>query len=364
MTTSPCLRVSVVDFCYALAAKMRAAAILGPGSSTRDLKKFQSDSQVEWLVGLPAERVGLDTILVFGGDGTVHRHLGALVRLGLPVLVVPAGSGNDFARALSLFEVRDSLEAWRRFVAGGNNARVVDLGMITPLADPAETLAKAAISDDTEAARLKARPDTNQPQADRPRSGSHPPLHQATQHGKPVYFACVAGVGLDGEISRRANALPRWLRSRGGYALSLPPALLAFQPFSITLSVAQPGHAEFVPRGQQSVMAAVFANTPVYGGGMRVAPRALMDDALLDICIIRDMAKLKLLSVFPSVYLGRHLSLREVEYFAAPGARIETDRPVDVYADGEYVCPTPVELGVAHDALTVIVPARKDNQEF
>jgi diacylglycerol kinase (ATP) len=316
------------------------------------------------LVGLPAERVGLDTILVFGGDGTVHRHLGALVRLGLPVLVVPAGSGNDFARALSLFEVRDSLEAWRRFVAGGNNARVVDLGMITPLAVSPETLAKAAISDDTEAARLKARPDTNQPQADRPRSGSHPPLHQATQHGKPVYFACVAGVGLDGEISRRANALPRWLRSRGGYALSLPPALLAFQPFSITLSVAQPGHAEFVPRGQQSVMAAVFANTPVYGGGMRVAPRALMDDALLDICIIRDMAKLKLLSVFPSVYLGRHLSLREVEYFAAPGARIETDRPVDVYADGEYVCPTPVELGVGHDALTVIVPARKDNQEF
>jgi len=89
-----------------------------------------------------------------------------------------------------------------------------------------------------------------------------------------------------------------------------------------------------------------------------------MDDALLDICIIRDMAKLKLLRVFPSVYLGRHLNLREVEYFAAPGARIETDRPMDVYADGEYVCPTPVELGVAHDALTVIVPARKDNQEF
>jgi diacylglycerol kinase family enzyme len=370
----------VVDFCYALAAKMRAAAILGPGSSTRDLKPFQSDSQVEWLVGLPAEREGLNAILVFGGDGTVHRHLGALVRLGLPVLVVPAGSGNDFARALSLFEVRDSLEAWRRFVAGGNNARVVDLGMITPLAVSAETLAKAAISDDAEAARLKARPDTNQPQADRSRSPNHPgsesaadaasggrgrpPLHQATQHGKPVYFACVAGVGLDGEISRRANALPRWLRAHGGYALSLPPALLAFQPFSITLSVAQPGHAEFLPRSQQPVMAVVFANTPVYGGGMRVAPRALMDDALLDICIIRDIAKLKLLSVFPSVYLGRHLSLREVEYFDAPGARIETDRPMDVYADGEYVCPTPVQLGVAHDALTVIVPARKDNQEF
>jgi diacylglycerol kinase (ATP) len=326
----------MVNFCYALAAKMRAAAILGLGSSTRDLKLFQADPQVKWLVGLPAEREGLDAILVFGGDGTVHRHLGALVRLGLPVLVVPAGSGNDFARALSLFEVPDSLEAWRRFVAGSNNMQVVDLGLITPLVRSAETAAKAA----TTPSGVRAYPQVSQVLTN------------------PVYFACVAGVGLDGEISRRANALPRWLRAHGGYALSLPPALLAFEPFSVTLSVAQPDHVELLAHSQQPVMAAVFANTPVYGGGMRVAPRARMDDALLDICIIREMAKLKLLSVFPSVYLGRHLNLREVEYFAAPGARIETDRPMDVYADGEYVCATPVEFGVAHDALTVIVPAK------
>ena len=133
---------------------------------------------------------------VFGGDGTVHRHLGALVRLGVPVLVVPIGSGNDFARALELRRVRDSLEAWRKFGSSCGNVRTVDLGVITPVG-----------------------------------------AGQTRSHGTVHYFSCAAGVGLDGEIARRANALPRWLRGHGGYALSLAPALLRFRPFALKLSV-------------------------------------------------------------------------------------------------------------------------------
>src|SRR5271165_2787486 len=112
---------------------MRAAVILGLGCSARDLKPFQADSAVEWRMGMPAASDQVDAILLFGGDGTIHRHLGQLVRLGLPVLVVPAGSGNDFARALGLRRVRDSLSAWRKFCAGAANMRTIDLGVITPL---------------------------------------------------------------------------------------------------------------------------------------------------------------------------------------------------------------------------------------
>src|SRR5512132_3722468 len=100
---------------------MRAAAILGLGASTNDLTAFRQATPVEWVIGLPAESKDLDAILVFGGDGTMHHHLGALVKLKLPVLVVPAGSGNDFARAIGLFKVRDSMAAWQRFVASGKN---------------------------------------------------------------------------------------------------------------------------------------------------------------------------------------------------------------------------------------------------
>ena len=108
------------------------------------------------------------------------------------------------------------------------------------------------------------------------------------------------------------------------------------------------------PRLDQRVVAAVFANTPVYGGGMRIAPKAQLDDGRLDVCLIRDISKLKLLSAFPTVYFGRHLGIREVDYFFVACARVETDRPLDVYADGEHVGTTPVEIGVAPSALRVI----------
>ena len=305
---------------------MRAAAILGLGSSTRDLAPFQQGSDADWSIGLPADSGGLDVVLIFGGDGTLHRHLAALVRLALPVLVVPAGSGNDFARALGLFRERDSLAAWQRFTAGETNVRTVDLGVITPLRTPAN-------------------------------AGEAVPGETASSEKLSVYFSCAAGAGLDGEIARRANSLPRWLRAHGGYALSLPGALLGFRPFRLRLCTSPDCAAdEFLPRSEQPAVAAVFANTPVYGGGMRIAPEAKMDDGQLDVCVIRDISKLKLLGVFPSVYFGRHVGIREVEYFPVPRARVETDRPMDVYADGEYICSTPIEVGVARGALRVVVP--------
>jgi diacylglycerol kinase (ATP) len=334
---------------------MRAAAILGLGSSTRDLKPFQHDPQVEWIMGLPADREGIDAILVFGGDGTVHRHLGALVKLGLPVLVVPAGSGNDFARALGLLSVRDSVAAWRRFAGGAGNVRVVDLGVITPIAAPASYQGTPSGVPQQDLSRPRLQPLSSPDHVARA-AVLFNSLDRTEASGRPVYFSCAAGVGLDGEIARRANSLPRWLRAHGGYALSLPAALLRFRPFDLKLSVVQGQPAEFCLRTQQPVIAAIFANTPVYGGGMKVAPKAKMDDGLLDVCVIRDISKLKLLSVFPSVYLGKHLGISEVDYFPADSVRVETDRLLDVYADGEYVCPTPVEIGVAKSALRVIIP--------
>ena len=282
----------------------------------RDLKPFQDVPHTQWEIGLPASAEGLDAILIFGGDGTVHRHLVALVRLGLPVLVVPAGSGNDFARALGLRRMRDSLDAWRKMASGGANLRTVDLGVITPIGVAGEV----------------------------------------RTDGSGRYFSCAAGVGLDGEIARTANTLPRWLRGHGGYALSLVPALLGFRSFGLRLGV-QPAGApgELVPQMERTTLAAVFANAQVYGGGMRIAPKAKMDDGQLDVCLIHDIHKLKLVGVFPSVYFGRHLSVREVEYFTTGRVHVETDRPLDVYADGEYVCRTPVELSIASGALRVIV---------
>ena len=89
---------------------------------------------------------------------------------------------------------------------------------------------------------------------------------------------------------------------------------------------------------------------------MKVAPKADMTDGLLDACLIGAMSKAKLLTLFPSVYGGNHLKFTEVEYFQGRKFHLATDPPVDVYADGEFVCQTPVEISVAPRALRVIAP--------
>jgi len=289
---------------------MRAAVIFGPGSHERDLQPFQRSSQDTWTIGLPASSSDADTILIFGGDGTVHRHLAQLVKLRLPVLVVPCGSGNDFARALRLRRTRDSEAAWRKFSAGGGNLRSIDLGVITPL-------------------------------------GNSEPPH---------YFCCVGGVGLDSEVARRANELPRWLRGHGGYVVSFPPALFRFAPLPMKISLPDRAHpGEWQASPPKPVVLAAFANTPAYGGGMKIAPQARMDDGQLDLCIIRDISKLKLFCLFPTVFFGRHIHMPEVEYVKAERLRIETGRPLDVYGDGEYVCQTSIEVTVAPAALQVMM---------
>jgi diacylglycerol kinase (ATP) len=303
---------------------MRAAAILGLGSSIRDLKPFQNHHpEISWSLGLPAYGTS-DIVLIFGGDGTVHRHLAALVKLALPVLVVPRGSGNDFARALGIESVQDALCACQRFVTGQSTTRCIDLGSIEPL--PAGT-----------------------------RSGrnQHVAGHIASKH----YFCCVAGAGLDAAVTRLANRLPPWLRAHGGYALSLPVGLACFDPCHVTVlqeSAADPN--AFTKRYAQPALLAAVANTPTYGGGMRIAPRAALEDGLLDVCIVGKIPKFKLLALFPTVYRGRHLGIKRVDYFQVKGVRIQTPRPIDVYADGEYVCQTPVQVSVVPHALSVIAP--------
>jgi diacylglycerol kinase (ATP) len=320
---------------------MRAAAILGPGSSTKDLKPFEKNSHANWLIGLPASASEADAILIFGGDGTIHRHLAQLVKLQLPVLVVPCGSGNDFARALNLHSLRASLAAWRKFSSVGGNVQTIDLGMITPLAPFPQELnpPRGGAGGTAEAGHVLV-------------SGNH-----KLETESPKYFCCVGGVGLDGEIARRANELPRWLRGHGGYVLSLAPALFRFAPLPMKILVPDSERTSlFVEHSTKLTVLAAFANAPSYGGGMRIAPRARLDDGQLDICIVSDLDKFRIFCLFPTVYFGRHLSIPEVEYFRADRLRVETEAPLEVYADGEYVCRTPIEVSVARDSLRVVMP--------
>ena len=208
------------------------------------------------------------------------------------MLVIPRGSGNDFARALNLRSAKDAAEAWRQFVSGSGNVRSVDIGA------------------------LKA---------------CQPNGTCWQEH----FFCTVAGVGIDGEVARRANHLPRWLRANGGYVFALLPTIFRFAPFPLKIVTDETASASSFP----PTILAALANVPAYGGGMKIAPQAKLDDGRLDVCVIRDINKFKLFCVFPTIYFGRHLGLTEFEYSQAASARVETEYPLDVYADGEYVLP-------------------------
>jgi len=292
---------------------MNAAVILGPGNVTKPLAAFQRAAHAQWTSLIEQA----DAVVIFGGDGTIHRNLPTLIDLGVPLMVVPCGSGNDFARSLGLQNPQDSLSAWQRFASGERNVRTIDLGVIQSLPKTGDTLAE---------------------------SGA------ANMNDKPHYFCCSGSVGLDVEIVRRANKLPSWVRARGGYGLSAPGQFFRFQPFPMKICPNGNSAGLFRP----TLLAAV-ANAPSYGGGIKIAPQAKLDDGKLDLCVVRAMDKFKLFCLFPTAYFGRHLISKSVEYGQTDRVSIETEVPVDVYADGEYVCKTPVEFNVARKALQVIV---------
>lgn len=305
---------------------MRAVAILGPNATIEDVRRFDAQGVQLEPVGPGNPLAGADAALVFGGDGTVHDHLGEFIVNQVPVLTVPLGSGNDFHAALGMKEVAAALDTWRSFCAGRPVTRRIDLGMIS------RTVASAE-----------------------PKFVS--------------YFCCVAGVGLDSDANRRANAMPRWLRGNGGYVAAVIGAVAAFKPQRITIE-AYAGQPPPIgsPEGQarapvphklsEPAMFAAFGNAPSYGGGMRITPNAQLDDGMLDVCFVREVGKARLLRLFPTVFSGKHLGTKEVEYFQAERITVETETPMDVYADGEFICQTPVELTVAPKAMRVTVAGR------
>jgi diacylglycerol kinase family enzyme len=354
---------------------MRAAPILGPGNIAKSLATFQRLTGAEWTSLIEQA----DVAVIFGGDGTVNRHLSELVELEVPLLVVPCGSGNDFARALKIRNVRDAAEAWKRFSASGN-ARTIDLGVISdigqtqrpvpahehgasgtaeavpfPLDSRPRVLSAAAGVRSRREPVARAQTSTGVEVLPFPTSGiareaalSDPTEASTSQQH---YFCCVASVGIDTEIAHRANALPKWIRARGGYALSAPGQLIRFAPFPMRVSGNSANGTSFQP----TILASV-ANAPAYGGGMRIAPNAKLDDGKLDLCVVRGMNPFKLFCLFPTVYFGRHVGFEEVEYEQTDCVRIDTEISLDVYADGDYVCKTPVEFSVARNTLKVITP--------
>jgi diacylglycerol kinase (ATP) len=326
---------------------MRVLAVFGPNVDSSDLVPFESAAQVAIPVVNSIDRASPpDVILIFGGDGTIHRHLPMLVATQVPALIVPTGSGNDFARALGLTNLARALAAWHKFCETRKNVRCIDVGEITAIDHRPSTIDPPPAIDRGPSA------------VDAPPAIGHRPsaidASSAVDHRPSTVdlFCCVAGAGIDSEVNRRANRLPRWLRAHGGYALSLLPAAANFRPrpFTVHYEDATGATGEI----SEPALMCAFANAQAYGHGMRVAPAAQLDDGLLDLIFVRRASAARLLTLFPTIYFGSHLRLPEVEYRRVRRLHIKSDPASDIYADGEFICRTPAEVTVRARVLRVI----------
>jgi diacylglycerol kinase (ATP) len=255
---------------------------------------------------------GAEALVVVGGDGAVHLAVNLVAGTGHPLGIVPAGTGNDVARALDL-----------------------------RLGDP------AGAADDLAGAirerRLRAVDAVRCTFAGPP--GGRPAPGQPAS-GADRWFAGVLGAGFDALVNERANG---WRRPSGHlrYDLAIVRELPVLRPRHYLLDL------DGEPWPVEAVMV-VVGNGPSYGGGMRVCPQARLDDGLLDVLVVAPLSRTALLRIYPRVYTGTHV--RDPRVTARRARRVGVQAAgIVAYADGERLGPLPLTAEVVPGALQVLV---------
>ena len=239
----------------------------------------------------------IDGIVVVGGDGMAHLGVNLCAESGIPLGIVGVGTGNDSARELGL-PIDDAKAATEFIIANLGNRKPVD-----------------AIK-----------------------------LHSSTgQH----WVLGTASAGFDALVNQRANEM-KWPKGQRRYELAMLLELAKFKPLQYELEI------DGVKRKVEAMLCAV-ANAPAFGGGMLIAPEAVMDDGLVDLFIVHKISRLELVKIFPSVYKGGHVNHPAVEFVRAKNVVINSGQ-MPAYADGESVGRGPLKTQLVHHALSVFAP--------
>jgi diacylglycerol kinase (ATP) len=223
---------------------------------------------------------GCEYLFVGGGDGTLNEALngvasvdGALGRVTFGL--IPLGTGNDFAAALGIpASVDDALEV----LLQGRTLHV-DLGSV---------------------------------------------------NGR--VFANISGGGYIAEVSEAVTPQMKSIAGRLAYLVGGAQALLDFEPAAVSVS-AEPGGTHFTTR----LYAFAVCNSRLIGGGKLIAPDALIDDGLLDVCIIDEMPTLEFVALLRQVAQGTHTDDPRVHYLRAAALTLDFNRPIKLNTDGEVL---------------------------
>lgn len=239
-------------------------------------------------------------VIIVGGDGSIHEVVNGLLASGkrVPLGIVAAGSGNDFAwNTLQL--PRDPVEAFERAFHG--------------------TLLNV------DAGRVNGR-----------------------------YFANAFSVGLDADIAVAAHRLKHWPLMSGQrlyYSATLKQLLFAYHRCPrLTFQLDQ---CEWMELSRYILLA--VSNGPTYGGGFRINPPADPADGWLRVCAIDYMPLTRALRLLPVVRRGEHAGFPEVRFFQVQKIGIKSRSLVNIQMDGETMCAQECQAEVLPGALCVKV---------
>jgi len=247
---------------------------------------------------------GFRFLVAVGGDGTIHEVVNGKLRDDQPVNaeavfgVVAAGTGSDFVKT---FGIPATMPAHAVAHLDGSNSFPIDLGKITYMQNGVTTVR---------------------------------------------YFANIAEVGLGASAVAKAQRLPRWLGPTM-YFVAFWLAVRNHRTARVTVDLVDRTY-----EGRMNNM--VVANGQFFGGGMKVAPKAVPTDGLLDIQI-EHARKKDAIALMPKIYKGTHVPHPDI--FEAKRARIsiEADRPLSIEADGEVLGETPASFEVLRDVVQIKV---------
>jgi diacylglycerol kinase (ATP) len=242
-----------------------------------------------------ARDAGLDVLVVLGGDGSAHHGVQFCAGTDVALGVVPAGTGNDFVRALG--QPMETLAAADALVTalGSGTRRTMDLGRV----------------------------------------------------GDGEWYATVLCAGFDSSVNERANRM-RWPKGRRRYDLATVAELAALRPCPLVVEAG--GDRLEVEATMVSV-----GNTPYYGGGIPICPDADPGDGLFDVTVVGKLSRLELLRMVPGMRGGGHTDHPAVTTMRANSVRLGESNGWIAYADGERIGPLPVDISCVPSALTVVV---------
>jgi YegS/Rv2252/BmrU family lipid kinase len=245
-------------------------------------------------------------IALVGGDGTVNEVANGLVaddrplRADLTLGIIPRGTGADFVRTLGI--PRDLEGAAERLAMG--KVREIDVGKV-----------RYRSPDGSEAVR---------------------------------YFLNEGEIGMGAAASDRVNRSSKRLGGRLSFLRATLITALSYRPHLVNLSL------DGAPAQQMLLTNVWLANGQYSGGGIHMAPRARLDDGLLDVVCIGSLSRLQTVIFLPKLRSGAFIDLPQVTYLTARRIEAESEVPVLIEVEGEAIGSLPATFELIGERLKVI----------